>query len=152
MCTSIKSTSNEFSRQALSRILVAFSRRVDHERLIRVCLNDYDRELALVAVHNGPDGGRAIAGVASLSREWRSSSAEFAVTVGDSWQGRGLGRQLLQLLIEIGRKEGVEQVTGRILPDHWMMLNLCQSLGFGLRHNLDEVIATLNIHGRRTPD
>lgn len=128
--------------------LMQLSSRVAHERLIRVCLTDYDRELAIVAVRTRDDGKSEILGVGRLSRERHSTTAEFAVTVSDAWQGRGLGRRLLESLIEVGRAEGVERIVGRIMADHWVMLNLCKQIGFELRYEVDEVRATLDLFRR----
>jgi len=40
--------------------------RVAHDRLVRICFIDYDREIAIVAEHSLPNGGREILGVARL--------------------------------------------------------------------------------------
>ena len=42
--------------------------RVAHTRLIRICFNDYDREIALVAEHKDGDGQSEIVAVARLSK------------------------------------------------------------------------------------
>src|SRR5437667_3755925 len=41
--------------------------RIAHERMIRICFGDYDRELALVAEVKGPEGPQ-IVGVGRLNR------------------------------------------------------------------------------------
>ena len=48
---------------------INLSQRTTHERLIRVCFNDYDRDLALVAEGKHPDGQTPfILGIARLSK------------------------------------------------------------------------------------
>src|ERR1700692_1848173 len=46
---------------------LSLKRRVAHERLIRICFGDYDRELALVAEIKGPSGPEII-GVGRINR------------------------------------------------------------------------------------
>jgi acetyltransferase len=120
--------------------------RVDHDRLIQICFNDFDREVALVAERRMSDGRREVLGVGRLSRDHGASTAEFAMLINDPWQGRGLGHLLLDKLIRVGSREGIDQIVGDILPDNWAMQALCQSLGFQLRYTVDEVRARLDLH------
>jgi acetyltransferase len=108
-------------------------RRTTHERLIRVCFNDYDRDLALIVEHEGKDGPEALA-VGRLSRTPGQSNAEFALLVSDEWQHRGLGTELLRRLVAIGRSEGVTAITAGILSDNLDMQRVCSKVGFELRH------------------
>ncbi len=111
--------------------LMRLSSRTDHERLIQVCYNDYDREVVLVADYQNPETRRReILGVARLSRAWRGTSAEFSIILRDAWQGRGLGAHLLGLLLEVGRQENVRRFVGQILPGNTGMGRLCDKLGF----------------------
>jgi len=110
--------------------------RVAHQRLVRICFSDYDREIALVAEH-GTGATRGVVGVGRLNRLRSRSEAEFAVVLSDKWQGRGLGTQLLEALIHAGRAEGIERLTGTILQTNRAMLCLCRELGFQLQHDSD---------------
>src|SRR5205814_9537445 len=113
------------------------SQRVAHERLTRVCFNDYDRELALVAEWEGGAGagGPEIVGVARLSKlPWRSE-AEFALLVADQWQGKGIGTQLLSMLVRVARDEGLARLYADILPENMEMQRLCKKVGFEVRWN-----------------
>jgi acetyltransferase len=107
--------------------------RTTHERLIRVCFNDYDRELALIVERQGAAGPEALA-VGRLSKIPGEGSAEFAILVSDAWQHRGLGTELLRRLVAIGRSEGVTAITASILPDNLEMQRVCSKVGFDLRH------------------
>jgi len=81
-------------------------RRVAHERLARLCFIDYDREMALVAVRDGPAGaaGAEMLGVGRLTPLHGPGDAEFALLVRDDVQGQGLGTELLRRLVDIGRR------------------------------------------------
>jgi acetyltransferase len=110
--------------------LLGLSERTAHERLTRVCFNDYDREIALVAEHDEPDGSRRIAAVGRLSKEHAVPSAEFSLLVGDAWQRRGLGSELLRRLVAIGRDEGVRRIWAEMLPTNSGMRHTAKDAGF----------------------
>ena len=57
-------------------------------------------------------------------------SAEFAVLVGDPWQGKGLGEILLKKCLRIAQDRGVSVVFGMVLAENTRMLHLGRSLGF----------------------
>jgi acetyltransferase len=115
------------------------SARTAHERLIRVCFNDYDREIALVAERvDSASGLREILGVCRLSKQPGGREAEFALLVSDVWQNRGLGKELLSRILKVARDEKVERVTADILRENVEMQRVCEKLGFALRPQLDE--------------
>jgi acetyltransferase len=113
--------------------------RIAHERLARLCFVDYDRQMALVAELRDRKGDeRAIVGVGRLIKQAGMNSAEFAVLIGDPWQNRGLGSLLLNLLVQVGRDEGLAVITGEILPDNQPMKQLFRRAGFHLQQRPGE--------------
>ncbi len=119
--------------------MMALSARVTHERLTRICFNDYDRELALVAERkDAATGEREILAVGRLTRTPGSEEGQFAVLVSDAWQGRGLGTELLRRLLEAARVEGMRLVTAEILLENYSMQKICKKLGFRLEHDTKE--------------
>jgi acetyltransferase len=109
----------------------ALSQRVAHERLQRISHNDYDREIALVAVT--PDN-RLIA-VARLSRTRggiaaNNAEATFNLLISDEFQNQGLGTELLERLIVVARAEGVNRLFAEILSINETMQTICEKLGF----------------------
>jgi acetyltransferase len=107
--------------------------RAAHAQLVRLCCLDYDREMALVAERAGAGaGGPEILGVGRLSRWDEAGGTEFAVTVSDRWQGRGLGTHLLESLVQVARAEGLRRVTATILPDNREMQQVARRAGFAL--------------------
>ena len=110
--------------------------RVTHERLTRICFNDYDREIAIVATIQAPEANEEeILGVGRLFKVHGINEAEFAIVINDQWQGHGLGTRLLGLLVDIGRKEGLERIIGHVLPDNYPMLKVCKKVGFTLNYD-----------------
>jgi len=116
--------------------LMNLEQRTTHERLTRICFIDYDREMALVAVH-----GNEILGVGRLMKTHGANEAEVAVLVSDKWQGRGLGKELLARMVLVGGGEKLTRITADILPDNRDVMRICEKLGFSLKHSLeDEVV------------
>jgi acetyltransferase len=100
------------------------------ESLVRLCHLDYNREIALVAVRNEGKQDAEIVGVSRYYLDPESGDAEFALVVGDVWQGLGLGYHLMQRLIEVARQNGVHRLVGLVLAENAPMLKLMQEFGF----------------------
>jgi acetyltransferase len=76
--------------------------------------------------------------VGRLSKAHGFQEAEFAIVIGDRWQGKGLGTQFLKLLVKIGRQEKLNRIVGHILPDNTAMQRVSKNVGFELRHDPEE--------------
>jgi acetyltransferase len=112
---------------------LSLQRRVAHERLIRICFGDYDRELALVAEIKGPAGSQII-GVGRINR---MHEAEVAVLVTDEYQKRGVGEELLRCAIHAARKEGVRALSAEMMADNLAMQVITKRLGFRVKMQPD---------------
>jgi acetyltransferase len=120
------------------------SQRVTHERLTRICFNDYDREIALVAELKPVKKSEKakILGVGRLSKQHATNEAEFAILVSDEWHGQGLGTELLRRLIAIGRVEKLTKISGQVLADNHAMHHICRKVGFKVVHDEDSNLFT----------
>ena len=63
-------------------------------------------------------------------------TAEIAIVVVDEYQGRGLGSLLLDLLITIARKNGLDALCGYVLPENRAMIRLLKRVN-GVFFHLD---------------
>jgi acetyltransferase len=127
---------------------LSLSRRVAHERLLRICFGDYDREMALVAERTDPaTGERQIMGVGRMTKLHASNEAEVAVLVSDRFQKLGLGHELLRRVVEIARDEKLSSVSAEMLMDNIAMQIVMKRLGFRVRTSGDmsSVRAFLNL-------
>jgi acetyltransferase len=97
--------------------------------LARFTQIDYDREMAFVAVRE--EGGlETEIAVARYVTNPDGETCEFAIAVADSWQCKGLGRRMLELLVEVARARGLKAMVGHVLAANQAMLALCSKLGF----------------------
>jgi acetyltransferase len=115
---------------------LSLSERTAHQRLIRMCFIDYDREMALVAVRGGAEtGAPEIIGVGRLIKRHGTADAEIAVLVTDRFQDQGVGTELVRQLLKIGPQEGVHRFVAQILPENEAMQRVFRKHGFQLRHD-----------------
>ncbi len=106
------------------------SMRTTHARLARMTHNDYDREIALV-VEGEENGEKAIFGVARLSKlRGTNEEGRFTMLISDNYQGKGLGKELLTRIIQIGRDEKIKRIIALMSPDNEAMKKLCRKVGF----------------------
>ena len=88
-----------------------------------------ERDLALVAVVAESEA-EVIVGGARYAASAGGDDCEFAVTVVDDWQGAGLARQLMELLMAAARARGLRTMEGYILTSNASMRGLARRLGF----------------------
>jgi acetyltransferase len=110
--------------------------------LARYTLIDYDREMALVAVHvdrirdDSVEGGvrevRQIIGVSRYITNPDQTSCEFSLVVSDAYKGQGLGSRLMLSIIEVARSRGLSEIDGLVLANNPNMLRLMRGLGFSV--------------------
>jgi len=101
--------------------------------LVRFTQIDYDRDVALVAIDQGKTGERMM-GVSRLVGDPDGIEAEFAVLVGDPWQGQGVGAALLESCLAIAREKGFQSIWGIALAENTQMLELGRALGFEIKY------------------
>jgi len=130
---------------------LSLSRRTAHERLIRICTVDYEREMVLVADHRDPQTGEqqivAVARLNQLQSDRQQKEAEVAALVSDKYQHQGLGTELLQRLVQIARDKKINRLVAEMLWDNLAIQAIFKALGFQLRLPEDgnSVRATLDL-------
>jgi acetyltransferase len=115
------------------------------EMLARFTQIDYDREIALVAIDEDSQTDRLL-GVARIIGDPDGKTGEFAVLVGDAWQGKGIGSNLLEKCLSIAEKQGFKTVHGIVLHENKNMLALGKKLGFAIKRDPDSGDNELVIH------
>ncbi|MBS0655987.1 MAG: GNAT family N-acetyltransferase, partial [Verrucomicrobia bacterium] len=111
--------------------------RTAHTRLVHICANDFDHQIALVAE---PLNSQVIMGVGRLTRIGNGKVADLKILIGDAFQGSGLGTQILTELLRIAKIEGVSEITASILSENGGMLHLLKKFGFELQESSESPI------------
>ena len=115
--------------------------RIAHERLIRKCFIDYDREMALVAERRSPETSQQeLLGIGRLKRQENPRDAELGILVTDRHQAAGLGTEILSRLIDVARHENISRVVATILSENQAMLALARRFHFVLNQGEDPAI------------
>ena len=117
----------------------------DVERFTRV---DGRARFALVALR-GPD----LVAVARYEGRPGESGAELAVVVDDALQHQGVGRLLLERLVDVAREAGLATLLADVLGRNAAMLGLLRTLGLPLRSETDgdTVTVFLDLTGAEFP-
>lgn len=105
--------------------------------------------VAIWAVQRGSAGEEAV-GVARFIRLGPDpEAADFAISVVDRLQGRGLGRILLERLIEAARERQIKRFRFEVLTENARMLNLVHDVAPDARRTADgtEVLVDLSLGG-----
>jgi len=101
-----------------------------HSMLVRFTQVDYDREIDMVALEKTSGDKERMVATARVMSDPDGKRAEFAILVGDPWQGKGVGARLLERCLAIAKERGIETVWGIVLHENTGMRALASKLGF----------------------
>ena len=102
---------------------------------------DYATHLALLAETFDEDGDERQVAEARYVRRGRPGEtqvADFAIAVADGWQGQGLGKRLLDALVDSARRGGLQRLEGSVLADNEPMRALMRGRGWRMRTDPDD--------------
>src|SRR6266849_1993248 len=116
-----------------------------HEFIARLTQLDYARAMAFVALDAAAN---EIVGVVRIHSDSIYETGEYAILLRSDLKGRGLGWALMQLIIEYAKSEGLKAISGDVLLENTVMLEMCRSLGFEVKtdpveHDVCDVKLTL---------
>jgi acetyltransferase len=89
--------------------------------------------------------GEETLGVIRTHTDPDNISAEFAVVIRDNLQGEGLGRMLMQKMIDYCRQRGTLEISGTTMPSNKGMQKLAKKLGFANRFNVEEDVVEMRM-------
>lgn len=105
--------------------MVHYEDRVAHDRLSHICFNDYDQEICLVVEHK-----KKIIAATRLTKISGTKQGTFSIIIQDQWQSKGIGNRLMELLLEIAKKEGIDELLAEMLSENNAMRALLEKFGF----------------------
>ena len=98
---------------------------------------DRERESVYIVIRSTASGEEEIA-VARYILESDGRSCEFAITVADAWQGKGVAGRLMRVLIRDAKARGLEGMNGFVLGANNRMLDFVRKLGFRIEFDRDD--------------
>ncbi len=93
---------------------------------------DFIDHVALVAELSTPDGLRPAAVGRFVRDKDDAESCEFAITVVDELQGRGIGKAMLEHLIQCARALGIRRFEAEVFSDNRRVTRLLRGTGLPL--------------------
>jgi acetyltransferase len=115
-----------------------------HTQLARFTQIDYDREMAFIATRASSTAEHETVGVVRAIADPDNEHAEFAIIIGAGVKGKGLGRALLEKMVDYCRRRGTRELVGEVLAENSPMLGLAKRLGFKA-HRDDEGVVTVRL-------
>jgi len=107
-----------------------------HERLQKFVAINYNREVVILATIE-QDGKEEVVGMGQYIIDEKSHTAEVAFVTLDSYQGKGIGLELLSYLTFLAKKQGLLGFAATVLQENRPMLHLFESMGFEIEKRLD---------------
>jgi acetyltransferase len=121
--------------QDLRRRFFASVKDFSHKFIARFTQIDYATAMAFIALDEATG---EMLGVARLHDNPDNDSGEYAILVRSDLKSRGLGWDLMQMIITYGRAKGFRWIEGQVLHENLPMLEMCRELGFEISTDPDE--------------
>jgi RimJ/RimL family protein N-acetyltransferase len=119
-----------------------------HQRLQEYVIVDYTKEMAILAVVTG-ERQETIIGVGQYWIDESLYTAEVAFAVGDAYQNRGIGTELLSYLTYLAKRQGLLGFAAEVLVGNEPMLRLFEKMDFDIEKKRDAEVYELSMKFRR---
>lgn len=106
------------------------------EQLFAFTHPDHARESVYVVIRSTVEGEEEIAVARYIVVE--EGVCEFAITIADAWQGKGVAGRLMRALIRDAQARGLKTMVGFVLGANTRMLDFVRKLGFRVRFDADD--------------
>ena len=124
------------STDCMYRRFISSRTDMPHERLQKFVVIDYTREMVILATIE-QEGKEEVVGMGQYIIDEKTHTAEVAFVVRDSYQGKGIGAELLTYLTYLAKKQGLLGFTAAVLQENRPMLHLFENMGFEIEKRLD---------------
>lgn len=117
------------------------------QQLNKLCEVDGHYSMAFIATVK-ENGKETEIGVGRYAANSAADTREMAVTVADEWQKKGLGKQLVEQLIDFAKGHGIKQLYSLDMANNTAMRELAMELGMTAARDPDDsrqVIYTLTL-------
>ena len=117
-----------------------------HAFIARLTQLDYGRAMAFAAID---EASGELLGVVRIHADANYERGEYAILLRSDLKGKGLGWELMQLIIRYARSEGLRLIEGQVLRENSVMLQMCRELGFRAEADPEDPVicmVTLPLH------
>lgn len=134
-----------FSSQTVYYRFFSYINAMPHDRLAKFVNVDYENEMMLVAVLKEA-GEEKIIGMAGYGLDKASGLAEFAFSIADIWQNKGIGTVLFSNLIKIAKMKRIKGFVGYVLDTNVGAYRLTHKMGYPVKSRWNDGVYTLSIN------
>lgn len=103
------------------------------KQLMRILTDNDPQHEAFIAIAEDEGGNSHAVGVANFACDPDGRACECAVVVADNWQNVGLGKYLLQDLIDAARDDGLEEIYSIESASNSAIDHIARELGFACK-------------------
>ncbi|WP_295803407.1 GNAT family N-acetyltransferase [uncultured Microbulbifer sp.] len=100
------------------------------KQLMHILTDNDSRHEAFIAIAEDEAGNPHAVGVANFACDPDGRACECAVVVADEWQNAGLGKYLLQDLVDAAREDGLEEIYSIESAGNNAIDHVARELGF----------------------
>jgi acyl-CoA hydrolase/RimJ/RimL family protein N-acetyltransferase len=140
------------SEDALYKRFMRVVKRIAHEERQYFLDVDYRDNMAVVLETCDPLTEPEIVGIAQYFRDPHSNYADVGFIVRDAWQGKGLGRVLVEEMVSLARKNGIKGLTADVLATNQAMIHLFEQTGHEVQKEMEEGIYLVEVHFEDTEE
>ena len=131
-----------FSDKTTYQRFMSLNPRVTRTERLKLINLDYDEQMAFgVFILDGER--EELVAISHWHKDVKTNTAEVSFIVNDDWQGKGLGRYLLNVMILAGRKNRIKAFTAETLVNNTGMLKLFYSTGLNVKAELRDDIYSI---------
>lgn len=121
----------DLSDESLYRRFMSMRKDMPHDRLQNFVVIDYTKEMVILAVLK--EGGKeTVIGMGQYTPDEKTLQVEAAIVVKDEFQRQGVGKEIVQYLVLLGKRRGLTGVTASVLMENKPMLRLLENSGFDI--------------------
>lgn len=108
-----------------------------HKKLIRLCFNDYDRELTIII-----EAGNKVIGIGYLYRFPNTAKAQLKTAVISELHQIQLETQMLKMFIKIAEKEKIGEIYIPIPVENTDFITICKNQGLDIKQTEDSTLVS----------
>jgi acyl-CoA hydrolase/GNAT superfamily N-acetyltransferase len=132
------------SDNSLYRRFISMRKDMPHERLQEFVIVDYSKQMAILAVL--PHGEKeVVVGVGQYAIIETTYTAEVSFAVRDTFQNKGIGKELLAYLTYLAKRQGLLGFYAEVLVENRPMLHLFNQMGFDIKQRREEGVYELQM-------
>jgi acyl-CoA hydrolase/RimJ/RimL family protein N-acetyltransferase len=140
------------SEDGLYKRFMRVVKRIAHQERQYFLDVDYKDNMAVVLETCDPRHEPEIVGIAQYFRHPDTDFADVGFIVRDSWQGKGLGRILVEEMVSLAKQNGMKGLTADVLATNQAMLHLFREAGHHVHTEMESGVCLVTFYFKEEDD